>query len=621
MKKIYASIFAISLVSAGIAQSEKSAALNTMASQEITKYEKNPTLVKPNTSNLVEKGAVLWSDDFSTPANWTLSNTSIPALDWSFETDPAAIPVSALSPMGSATAANGYLFINSDGAVGNADNNGTPIVVTAQNATPIDLTGKPAVVLTFASNFRWWQEDRTVRVSGDNGSTWTDFEVSNGSGSPASGQNTNNPTMERFDISAVAGDSAQVLVQFVYNDNDMWGWYWAVDDVAIVEKDPYDISSTQYFATDITNDFEYAMVPLTQASPMSFGLDVENIGSNNQTGVGFSYDINDGSSSVSTGSAANTITLAPNTGIIDTVFETTTYTPAATGTYTYTLIATSDNPDSDMSNNEHQGVLEITNGVWSVDNGALDGSWSRLFDADSTAMFRVGNEFLVQNAGDSIWSIDVEIAASSMGVGEPFFVEIWKLDAGTGSYNQISTSQDHVLTANEVGQWVNVDFDNGIEITSGDQILAFAGHYGGSITQRISFARGGKGSSVRLALQDNSINGFIGKSAPPHVRLNLNRSSNNVGIEENTLTMELGQNFPNPFNGVTTISYTLTSNETIAIEVTDVTGKVIAVLNQGTKAAGSYTTTFDSSNLEAGVYFYTLSNGTSSTTKSMTITK
>ena len=47
--------------------------------------------------------------------------------------DPAAIPVSVLSPFASTTASNGYLFINSD-ATGGGDGDGTPVECTAYNS-------------------------------------------------------------------------------------------------------------------------------------------------------------------------------------------------------------------------------------------------------------------------------------------------------------------------------------------------------------------------------------------------------------------------------------------------------------------------------------------------------
>ena len=127
------------------------------------------------------------------------------------------------------------MIINSDAAPGNADQDGTPIIAEFTNATPIDLTGYQNVQLKFQHSFRWWKDTRGVRVSGDNGTTWTDFEITNVSSYSTPNQNSDNPHITIIDISTVAGNQSQVLVQFYYDDNDYWAWYWTVDDIAIEE--------------------------------------------------------------------------------------------------------------------------------------------------------------------------------------------------------------------------------------------------------------------------------------------------------------------------------------------------------------------------------------------------
>ena len=49
------------------------------------------TINNTNTSSLSSAATVIWSDDCSDINTWSLSNTSIPPLDWSIESDPAAI--------------------------------------------------------------------------------------------------------------------------------------------------------------------------------------------------------------------------------------------------------------------------------------------------------------------------------------------------------------------------------------------------------------------------------------------------------------------------------------------------------------------------------------------------
>ncbi len=95
-----------------------------------------------------------------------------------------------------------------------------------------------------------------------------------------------------------------------------------------------------------------------------------------------------------------------------------------------------------------------------------------------------------------------------------------------------------------------------------------------------------------------------------------------VGINEmsdNGLT--LSQNMPNPAKGNTVINYEIAKSAKVVIEVTDVTGKKVMTLAKGVQSPGKYSVEFDSNQLEAGVYFYTLKADNAQVTKRMSIIK
>jgi hypothetical protein len=69
---------------------------------------------------------------------------------------------------------------------------------------------------------------------------------------------------------------------------------------------------------------------------------------------------------------------------------------------------------------------------------------------------------------------------------------------------------------------------------------------------------------------------------------------------------KLNQNFPNPFNPSTVISYSLFTNSDVTLKVFDLLGREIASLVNGKQNAGSYSVTFNANGLGSGAYYYRL---------------
>jgi hypothetical protein len=84
---------------------------------------------------------------------------------------------------------------------------------------------------------------------------------------------------------------------------------------------------------------------------------------------------------------------------------------------------------------------------------------------------------------------------------------------------------------------------------------------------------------------------------------------------------ELSQNFPNPFNPETTIKYSLAKAGKVSLKVFNTLGQEVATLVNEVKTAGSYSVTFEPTDLTSGMYFYTLSVGDQVSTKKMVLLK
>ena len=82
---------------------------------------------------------------------------------------------------------------------------------------------------------------------------------------------------------------------------------------------------------------------------------------------------------------------------------------------------------------------------------------------------------------------------------------------------------------------------------------------------------------------------------------------------------QVTQNFPNPFSGTTNVIVNLESASNLSLVVTNLTGQKVMELNKGQVPAQSHTFTIDGSNLQAGIYFYTVTAGSSQVTRKMIV--
>ena len=84
---------------------------------------------------------------------------------------------------------------------------------------------------------------------------------------------------------------------------------------------------------------------------------------------------------------------------------------------------------------------------------------------------------------------------------------------------------------------------------------------------------------------------------------------------------DLGNNYPNPFNPVTTISFSLPVASQVSLDVFNIAGQKVATLLDGYKEAGSHTVTWDGGKQASGIYFYHIKAGEFTATRKMTLLK
>lgn len=98
-----------------------------------------------------------------------------------------------------------------------------------------------------------------------------------------------------------------------------------------------------------------------------------------------------------------------------------------------------------------------------------------------------------------------------------------------------------------------------------------------------------------------------------------------VSIKDNIANLpskvELFQNYPNPFNPTTIISFAIPIDSYITLTVYDILGQNVKALLNEKVSQGKHDIEFDASDLQSGIYYYTLKTDNYSVTKKLALVK
>jgi hypothetical protein len=117
--------------------------------------------------------------------------------------------------------------------------------------------------------------------------------------------------------------------------------------------------------------------------------------------------------------------------------------------------------------------------------------------------------------------------------------------------------------------------------------------------------------------------GFVGQSSPDSNYMVLHQWTKpiNVGIHEQNAkpAFTVGQNFPNPVDGLTKVNVYLMNSGDLSLKLTNLTGQTLMNMEKSNVQPGVSQFVIDASQLPAGVYFYTVKQGDKSSTKKMIV--
>lgn len=112
----------------------------------------------------------------------------------------------------------------------------------------------------------------------------------------------------------------------------------------------------------------------------------------------------------------------------------------------------------------------------------------------------------------------------------------------------------------------------------------------------------------------------VGEKGAENVTFRVIQHAQITGIT-NPVEFKLSQNFPNPFNPSTVISYSLPKDGFATLKVFNTAGQQVAELVNSVQSAGTYNVEFKANDLSSGVYYYRLDGNGLTETKKMILVK
>jgi hypothetical protein len=625
MKKIYLGLSALAFSTAVFAQN------NTAPLAERMLFSDAKVPAGKVTPINTQKGVSVWSDDFSSAGTWVLDNAGQTDANkgWNINTSSQAWYTANGFGAGinSTTKTNGYAEVQNGNY--NTGDQVIGVVYTMTNATAIDVdaltSGANQVSLQFQQFGALFNDSQIIEVSTD-GTTWTEVG-SNNNRTTFVGNNPTaiyaNPETVSYNIStAIASDPTNVFIRFSWTSRitgnstpGAWTTFgWFIDDVELITNDPNNLTqnealfgSTGFYGISLP----YYSIPLTQITDVDYAAVITNNGALDQTNSIMSVDVNGGTFTATSATGFTSLV-----GATDTLFATTSYVPAsAVGSHTAVITTSADNADDAPADNTGSTTFNITNNIYARDNGTVDGT---VFNQGES--YEAGNVYDIF-ADQMLYAVNVKV--SNVSAGAPLiYGKLYMFDPVDGSRVFVDQTEDYQLTTAQMTASAEVPlvFNAPIQLTANNSYLLVVGSYGDAgATNDLVIAAAGTSEPQTSNLYDEPTTTWFYVTSTPWVRMNFDAS---IGIQETKIDeASLGQNFPNPSNGVTSFNYTLANNANVMIEISDLSGKVIEVINEGSKTAGTYTVQLDYSNLSAGTYFYTLSTENGKVTKSMNIIK
>lgn len=460
------------------------------------------------------------------------------------------------------------------------------------------------LVFDFYHDKNYGGGDAVVEIKTGNQTNWTDISG-------------NLPNLEGwqegiFPLNDYSGMDS-VFIRMKWSDDNKWASGFAVDNIVIKElqENVLKVVSYDHYLTGNRYRANYTQIPNTQiASPgVFFNGIIRNVGTNNQDSVRMKVEIS--SESYTTQSWAENIeSLKRDTFTANLFFNTNTV-----GSYTVGFTAESDSTVSETVNRQ----IEVTEFIFARDNDDPTLRFSLIPAGGGAQTIEHGNAFYISQNID-LYAVDVFISANSYPNGK-IQTKLYQLDNGTPIFLYESNKLSLI---NGIDTWQSIKFPQPFTLEQGNEYLVTVGG-DGTITSDTT--RIGGTSSREGSYGWRIYNGYTspGSSSAaedgiylsiPMVRMNFDPNvAGPISVKEEELSYF--SIYPNPNNGMFSISFDKNITEKSSIEIHNILGQLVynEQLNENMISKD-----VNLSHLEQGIYTVSLkTNGENAQTQKVII--
>lgn len=551
-------------------------------------------------------------------------------------------------PFMSTTASNGSLTLFADKY--NEYKNPTIALDNSVGFPTFDCSSHSSVIVRYETVFMQYGGDgiMLMEISIDNWVHSAQFDVSFGCGHKARPNNTRPgvPAIFEANISDLAAGQPNVQIRFTWRNTD--DYFWQIDDFTLSEAWDNDLQMKLFEMEWVDADDEtvmtpFFMIPKTQLADNGLGnfkASVLNFGEYDQSDVIFKVDVTKNNQNVFNAQSPGK-DLFPL--ILDTVSLTSNYKPVDYGHYKIAYGFSQNEAESTPQNNSGEAYFNVTDSVLSHADNTSEEAFVWGFEAYGTdgtpnLAHKVGVQYRMYQDCE-LNSVSAFIAGG-LGDGKiDFRYMIYGIKAGAEDQTPVELGVSEALTYDStmINTWITLPItkDGESEFVKTGDLLYVCVEYNNQHTDQFSkrYENLKIGADLSFNVMDATsvgmgegqtwdLGNYYLNQRNLMIRLNINEHGNPIDGTDPTMAFSaLGQNYPNPFAGTTTISYNLANGSDVLVEIRDVTGRVVVQRNEGFVPAGSHTIRIDGNTLDPGIYMYTLRAGGFTETKRMTVSR